>query len=342
MLAVASLALSAAAQAQSLWQGATPTYETNTNWLPPTTPPSPPIGPGQLAVFDTGPASTTINVTGSSIAPDSWTFNAGAQSYTISGGAVNFSLAGPLGGIIDNANVGQTISIANNIGESVAGVQVQLLGASTLILSGTNSYTGGTMISVGTLQVTNNSSVGTGTVTLQDGLFQADGSGDLTFSNNFRINNTAIGSAIDANGIILTIAGKITDGVGAGQLTVLDNAGGGAVVLTNTNTYTGGTTICSCATLQLGDATHTASIVGNVTNFGAFNIVNANTGGITAITNDLEGFALFAGLTTFLNATSAGTMTITNRNGGETDFGLLGGTDTASAGNAVIVNRLGG
>jgi len=245
VLAVASLALSAAAQAQSLWQGATPTYETNTNWLPPTTPPSPPIGPGQLAVFDTGPASTTINVTGSSIAPDSWTFNAGAQSYTISGGAVNFSLAGPLGGIIDNANVGQTISIANNIGESVAGVQVQLLGASTLILSGTNSYTGGT-------------------------------------------------------------------------------------------------TICSCATLQLGDATHTASIVGNVTNFGAFNIVNANTGGITAITNDLEGFALFAGLTTFLNATSAGTMTITNRNGGETDFGLLGGTDTASAGNAVIVNRLGG
>src|SRR5580704_19049319 len=57
--------------AQSLWQGATPTYETNTNWLPPSTPPSPPIGPGQSAVFDTGPASTTINVTGSSIAPDS-------------------------------------------------------------------------------------------------------------------------------------------------------------------------------------------------------------------------------------------------------------------------------
>jgi len=161
------------AMAQSLWQGTTQIYETNTNWLPPTTPPSPPIGPGQLAVFDTGPASTTINVTSSSIAPDSWTFNAGAQSYTINGGAVNFSLAGPLGGVIDNANVGQTITISNNIGESVAGVQVQLNGSSTLVLSGLNSYSGGTAVSNGgTLLVTNNSSVGTGTVTLSDGVFK--------------------------------------------------------------------------------------------------------------------------------------------------------------------------
>jgi hypothetical protein len=35
---------------------------------------------------------------------------------------VNFSLAGPFGGLIDNANAGQTITISNNIGESVVGV----------------------------------------------------------------------------------------------------------------------------------------------------------------------------------------------------------------------------
>jgi hypothetical protein len=87
----------------------------------PTTPPSPPIGPGQLAVFDNA-GSATVNVTSTSIAPDSWTFNATAQSYTISGCAVNFSLAGPFGGLIDNANAGQTITISNNIGESVVGV----------------------------------------------------------------------------------------------------------------------------------------------------------------------------------------------------------------------------
>jgi hypothetical protein len=42
----------------------------------------------------------------------------------------------------------------------------------------------------------------------------------------------------------------------------VDSFGGGAVVLTGTNTYTGGTTICICGTLQLGDLTHTGSIVG--------------------------------------------------------------------------------
>jgi autotransporter-associated beta strand protein len=333
-LAVASLLTSAPALAQSLWQGTTSTYETNTNWLPPTTPPSPPIGPGQLAVFDTGPASTTINVTSSSIAPNSWTFNAGAQSYTISGGAVNFSLAGPLGGIIDNANAGQTITISNNIGESVAGVQVQLNGSSTLVLSGANSYSGGTAVSNGgTLLVTNDSSVGTGTVTLSDGVFKAAAITNRTFANNFQINNTPFGSAIDADGVVLTIAGNITDGNGPGKLTVLDSIGashGGFLKLLGTNTYSGGTFICDCALLQLGDPTHTASILGDVTNEGTLRIFNANTSGITSITND---GSFGHGTTFFSNATNAGTAAIVNQFGGTTVF-----NDSSSAMNAKITN----
>ena len=88
------------------------------------------------------------------IAPDSWTFTANSQSYAIIGADVNFSLAGTTGGVINNANSGQTISISNNIGESAAGVQLQQLGSSTLILSGINSYTGSTVVSGGTLLVT--------------------------------------------------------------------------------------------------------------------------------------------------------------------------------------------
>jgi autotransporter-associated beta strand protein len=111
--------------------------------------------------------------------------------------------------------------------------------------------------------------------------------------------------------------------------------GSGILVLNGTNTYAGGTTICACATLQLGDATHTGSIVGTVDNSGGFNIVNANTAGITTLTNDF-------GITTFFGANTAATMTIDNINGGETDFGVALGTDTASAGSATIVNRTGG
>jgi autotransporter-associated beta strand protein len=330
----------ASAQAQSFtWGGTASTttttdYNFGTNWSNPPTG-APPVAATQSAVFDTA-GSGTVAVTSGSIAPDAWTFTAGAQPYLISGGAVNFSLAGASGGIIDNANSGQTISISNNIGESATGVQVQLLNNSTLILSGTNSYSGGTTVSdFGILQVTNNNAVGTGTVALSIGTFQAGGSSNLTFGNNFNISDTVFGNIIDANGVRLTLSGNI---IGAGQLTIEDTShGGGRVILTGTDTYSGGTTICSCGTLQLGTHAATGSIVGAVTNFGNFNIVNANTSGITSILNDLETFAPFAGLTTFFNGTSASSIAITNRNGGETDF-----VGNSSGGNATIVNRFQG
>jgi autotransporter-associated beta strand protein len=112
--------------------------------------------------------------------------------------------------------------------------------------------------------------------------------------------------------------------------------GPGALLLTGASTYAGGTFICSCASLQLGDATHTASIVGAVINDGLFNIVNAGTTGITSITNEN------LGLTRFLNTSSASSINITNIAGGTTLFGRTGGTDTSTAANATIENNGGG
>ncbi len=529
-------------------------YNLDTNW---STPPAgaPPVAAGQSAILDTT-GSATVSVS-AVIAPDSWTFNANsnAQSYSISGSDVNFSLAGASGGVINYANAGQTISISNNIGESLSGVRVQQFGASTLILagtntytggteilagtvqvrnnssvgtgavtmnggtfqadgssnltftngftvdnrggtvdnngvvltlsgaitdgfggggllrftdssfsggttvlSGTNSYTGGTLISGGSVQVTNNSSVGTGAVTLDGGTFQADGfssltftndfklnttggtvdnngtllelagtisngngatgvlqitdssggfgitllsgtntysggtkvvgatlqvsndnavgtglvtlenglfmaadnvpAGSLTFANNFAINNTGAGSAIDVNGWSLTITGNIVDGNGPGKLTVLDSFGGGVLVLLGTNTYSGGTFICNCGSLQLGDATHMASLVGAVVNDGVFNIVNANTSGISSITtegpfaqtsffgNNTAGTATLTnkngGITAFFDSSTAGSANVINRTGGTTLFGTPFGTDTSTAGSATFDNNNGG
>jgi autotransporter-associated beta strand protein len=449
---LAGLLPSSPAHAQSYtWGGGTSgDYSDPTNWSPNTG--LYPFYPTSSAVFGATTGNTTIAVPGAPMLPDSWTFTSNAAAYTINGNEVDFGVAGPTGGLINNGNLGQRIEIGTNINDGIGGaIGVQQLGNSTLVLSGTNGYSGGTLISAGTVQVTNANSVGTGTVTLNGGTFQmqsptvstvafsnnfainaaggtvdvngaqvnlqgviadgagggmlqvidgtgggslqlsgvntysggtlvsgtalvvsnnssvgtgtvtldnatflADGLSNLTFSNNFKI-NTSVGSTIDANGTRLTIAGNISDGNGPGLLRVQDSFGGGAVVLLGNNTYTGGTFICSCGTLQLGNATHTASIVGAVENEGVLNIVNANTSGITSITND-------GGLTTFRNATSAGTMTITNLNGGETDFvnsstagsanisnqfaittfGRSGGTDTSTAGQATITNDNGG
>ncbi len=431
----ASLLTMGTAQAQFYtWGGtgsttATTDYNLGTNW---SNPPAgaPPVGNAQAAIFDaTGSASIVVT---STVTPYSWTFNANSQSYMVSGSDVNFGSAA--WGVFNLANSGQTISISNNIGETTPVAQVRQLGASTLILSGNNTYTGGTIISAGTLQATNNNSVGTGAISLDGGTFQADGAsnltfsngvtitpnggtvdnngtvltlsgviandggfvatgalqladssggfgitllsgtntyaggtkvagatlqvsndsavgtglvtlenglfmaadnvpaGSLTFANNFAINNTGMGSAIDVNGWSLTITGNIVDGNGPGKLTVLDSFGGGVLVLLGTNTYSGGTFICNCGSLQLGDATHVASLVGAVVNDGVFNIVNANTAGITSITT--EGF--FA-QTSFFGSNTAGTATLTNKNGGITAF-----FDSSTAGSANIINRTGG
>ncbi len=171
--------------------------------------------------------------------------------------------------------------------------------------------------------------------------------GNLTVAaggTSFNVDNVAVG------GTSAVIASRI---VGTDGISVF---GPGGLLLTGANTYAGGTFICSCASLQLGDATHTASIVGSIVNDGLFSIVNANTAGITSITNNGIG-----GEVDFSNTTSAGTAHISNNGGaifffdhsnagnanitnqfGVTFFGTPGGTDMSTAGNATINNNNGG
>ncbi len=336
---ISVVVIPSAANAQNYtWGGTgstttTTDYNTGTNWSNQAAVP-PPISAGQSAIFD-ATGSVPVVVTGGPISPDNWTFNANSKSFLISGADVNFSVTGASGGIIDRANSGQSIEIFNNI--NGPGVQVQLLGNSALTLFGTNTYSGGTTVSgFGTLSVVSDRAAGTGVVTLENGGFQA-AAPNLLIANNFVINPTAAGSAIGTAGFSAAFTGNIS---GAGKLTIISFGFGpftAKVILDGTNTYTGGTTICSCAAVQLGDATHFASLVGDVTVFGTLEIINANTAGITKITNDFEAGAFFAGQTSFRNATSAGTMTIINKNGGETDF-----FNNSTAANATIVNRSGG
>ena len=166
--------------------------------------------------------------------------------------------------------------------------------------------------------------------------------GNLTVAaggTSFNVGNVA------ASGASAVIASRI---VGSDGISVF---GPGGLLLTGANTYAGGTFICACASLQLGDATHTASIVGAIANEGLFSIFNANTAGITSITNDGE--VAFSNATSastahisnnggailFFDTSSAGSANISNRFGGIINFGIPGGTDSSTAGNATIDNN---
>ncbi|WBL78690.1 autotransporter domain-containing protein [Bradyrhizobium xenonodulans] len=297
------------------------------------------LGAGNSYLGGTTITSGTLQVTSdTSVSSGAVTLNGG--TFQVDGASdltfANAFNVNTAGGTVDNNGTVLTLAgvIANGDGNTgVLQVTDSSGGFGTTILSAVNTYSGGTRVVGATLQVTNDQSAGTGTITLESGSFQADGFSDLTIANNFKINSGGSGGAIDSNGTMLTIAGNISDGAGAGKLTVLDNSfGSGVVVLTGTNTYTGGTFICSCAALQLGDATRSGSIVGAVINEGFFSIVNADTSGVTMLFND------FSGTTQFLNATSASSMVITNN--GQIYFGdpFGGGTDTATAGRATILN----
>jgi autotransporter-associated beta strand protein len=430
---------------------ATTDYNTGTNW---SNPPAgaPPVNPAQFAIFDST-GSSNIVVTSGPINPGDWLFNPASQSFSISGADVNFVGSG----ITNNASAGQTITISNNIGEAVFTTGVHQSGASTLILSGSNTYSGPTQISEGTLVAAHASAgtidaLGTGPVFMTGGALQF--SVDGTFNNSITVNSlsppdpatgvisagshsveltnavsigpsatlqfgkagdtgtlllSGTGGTVDPTAVVVVAGGTLKDN-GNGAITGLTfsassttvnagatldfndsfnqairnlNGGGnvrmgdagnnltlyvdggttqtfagsisgnngsvliqitggppgptGTMIFTGANTYSGGTTICSCAALQLGDASHTGSIVGDVTVYGKLNIVSADTSGITSITNDREFKGATPGKTTFSNATSAGTIAITNLHAGKTVF-----NDTSTAAGATIVNRLNG
>ena len=152
-LAVSAL-LPSVAQAQSVWGGntsttITPDYNLTTNWSNGVS-----TSAGDAAVFDA--TGNTSVVTSGTIAPDSWTFNAASQNYTVTGSAVNFGI-----GLTNNASAGQAISIANNM----TGPTLSQAGASTLTLTGTNSFAN-TTISAGTLALSGGGSLGNSLVTL--------------------------------------------------------------------------------------------------------------------------------------------------------------------------------
>jgi len=151
------------------------------------------------------------------------------------------------------------------------------MGAGTLVLSGSNSYSGATTVNGGTLKIGATNTLPTTTTvmvangaTLQvaadqtiGGFFSGDGLWGSILLEAGQVLNAMLGSSsvgTDFGGVIS----------GEGGLRIGPSSEGRVVMLTADNTYTGGTTIDSGGALLLGDGfSPGGTIVGNVVNHGA-------------------------------------------------------------------------
>jgi autotransporter-associated beta strand protein len=176
----------------------------------------------------------------------------------------NFGTSGSLGPgpVLDNASLIFSLSGAATVANNISGTgSLTQAGLGTLIVTGTNSYSGGTYIDGGTLQLAggpNRLPVGT-EITIRTGALDLNGNNQVIGS----LNNVSTSSGGGSSTVKLgTGTLSIGDGSnssypytisGAGSLVLV---GSGTVSLSGTNTYTGGTTV-SAGNLVLGS---TASI----------------------------------------------------------------------------------
>jgi len=207
--------------------------------------------------------------------------------------------------------------LSDDSGASAAG-SFEKLGAGTLILSGTNTYTGGTVISAGTLQIASDANLGgsAGAITLDGGALAITASSTIARA---MVVNAGNGSVDVDTGDIVTLTGVVS---GAGDLEL---TGSGTVILTGTNTNTGNTLV-KAGTLQVSsDQNLGASSAGVTLDGGALAItasstiaramvVNAGNGSVDVDTGDivtLTGVVSGAG---DLELTGSGTVILTGTN----------------------------
>ena len=188
---------------------------------------------------------------------------------TFAGGSVqngtitNNTFANAFGGMFD----GQSGTVSANLAGSA---WLWKTTQGTLTLTGSNSYTGSTRISKGTLIVGHANALGaTGDIIFMDGTLKYATGVTTDYSARFKSSYSAID--IDTNGQTITFASAIDSSNGSG----LKKSGSGTLILSSTNNaYTGGTWIDS-GTLQTSvDAALSGTSVNDLTlcNGGIFDL----------------------------------------------------------------------
>lgn len=259
-----------------------------------------------------------------------------ATGSLTSGGSLN--MAGPL--FLSNHSSTSLLTINSNIVNNGTGATTLVVNGapgSRTILTGTNTYTGGTQISSGTLEVRSNGALGTsGTVTVVDGATLAL-SGGITLSRPL----AAVGGFGDGNnGAIRSISGDniITGSITQSAMFMLTADAGASLTIQPPSviTYSSMLTVGGAGTVTINAALIGA---GPVTKTGTGLLVlggnNTFTGATTVSTGTLKlGSATALGASASVLTTAGGTLDL---NGFNSDRAIsLNGTGVGS--NGTLIN----
>jgi autotransporter-associated beta strand protein len=301
------------------------------------------ISGGTFSSSSSGAAGQTLTTTNANI----WSGNFSLDSRVTSGSMVwnnngNVLLSGGsrtvTGATGPNLNLGGVVSDGgNNYGLTFTTMN-------SVTLSGANTYGGGTTMSAGTLNINNASALGTGkltiggAMTLNNSTANAitlstnnlqDWNGDITFTGTRSLNMGTGAVTINGNRAVTVSANTLTVGGGIGQsggARSLTKNGNGTLILTGTNTYTGGTTV-NRGTLQVGDGT----LAGTMTSTGALTLG----GGTFAVRGPASGGSSQTVASLVTTAATDSIIRLTPGASGNTTLTITSNTPTTGAGSAL-------
>ena len=255
------------------------------------------------------------------------------------------------GNFLLNPLVGSTLVFTGDIGGS-GGAGVKKIGSGIVVLSGNNSYTGDTVINVGTLKAGSatalSNGAGKGNLSITGGTFDLNGyiitanalsgsTGQIVNDASSTTGTLTVGAA-DATG--LTLSSTIKDNSGTGGTLALTKIGTGAQTLSGNNTYSGGTKVQN-GSLRVSSNTALGTGSVSVEGTGA-ELRMTTTNGIDVANNitisdtgDAKSIASFATTGTFsgtiaINESTAGNFSVQSGTGSSlTISGAIGGSGGA-------------
>lgn len=192
-----------------------------------------------FAVLQGTPGTIAVSTAGGPIVVTGMQF--AVNGYTVNGGTVTNNTPSATFRVGDGTAASATMTgTINSVIAGTGGLNKTDLG--TLVLGGANTYSGGTTVSSGVLQVSTDSNLGaaSGGLTFAGGTVRAG----ATLTSNRAVTIGAGGGTLDTVANTVTLSGAVT---GTGALT---KSGTGTLVLSGVNTNTGTTTVAG-GTLRL-------------------------------------------------------------------------------------------